>query len=181
MELDAAALIVNGALFIATAGAAAVAWWQAIEASRARTDARAAQRSALTSWQDASAALLRANDISGYAMRAPFAHALHDLATALLGARSQGADQDALIRIVQDKIFDITEKRFSAGDVPADAVFKWASLYPRHADIGVDQGFDFERWHAATNLVRERILLWLRDPAEGDRVIRADPRVDLQL
>ncbi|WP_267490533.1 hypothetical protein [Microbacterium schleiferi] len=37
-----AGLIVNAGVFLATAGAAAVAWWQAIEASKSRDVALAA-------------------------------------------------------------------------------------------------------------------------------------------
>lgn len=176
--LNLAALWTNVGVFIATAGAGAVAWWQAVEASRSKADARRAEQAALTAWQEASAALLRANDISGYAMRAPFAHALHDMATALASARFAGGDREKLIQMTLDRIHDLTEKQFAAGDVPSALIVQWASKYPRLGDIGVEDGTrnrDIDRYYEATRLIRERITLWLRDPVAGEQAVRDDP------
>ncbi len=179
MNIEWGTFALNIGVFIATAGAAATAWWQAIEASHARDDAREAERAALRAWQEAATALIRANDISGYSMRTPFANELHDMATYLLGARVAGAGPAELRDIVTKRVHKLVELRFAAGDVPTDAILKWASRYPREADVGVtDAGLDFERWSAAGHLISDRIRLWLRDPAAGDRAVRDDPRVD---
>ena len=88
-----------------------------------------------------------------------------------------GASSEAMIEIVTEKIAALQEKRFLIGDVPASAIMKWASIYPRHFHMSDDGSFDFDAWTSAGNLISERILLWLKDPVEGDRITRSDPRV----
>lgn len=174
---DPATLYINIGVFIATAGAAAVAWWQAIEAGRSRTDAREAQKAALTSWQEASSALMRANDISSITLRGPLAHALNDLATALLSARMVGMDARQQLAIVTERMPAIGEKAFAAGDVPIHAIARWCSGYPREVDLGAPPNVD--RFMEASALIYERVNLWMRDPAEANQLVQDDPRADV--
>jgi hypothetical protein len=171
---DVTALIVNLGVFIATAGAAAVAWWQAIEASRSRDEARDAQKAALTSWQEASSALVRANEINTTTLRSPLAYALNDLATALLSARMVGMDARQQLAIVTERMPVIGERAFAAGDVSVAAISRWCSVYPREVDLGDPPNVD--RFMEACALIYERVNLWMRDPAQADRLVQDDPR-----
>lgn len=62
--MDLPALIVNLGILVATAGAAAVAWWQAIEAGRRKDGAKAAESRAIKAQQQSAAALVEANAIA---------------------------------------------------------------------------------------------------------------------
>ena len=55
--MNAAALIVNFALFVVSAGAAAVAWWKAIASSRSEIDAKGARDEAIRIASESKAAL----------------------------------------------------------------------------------------------------------------------------
>lgn len=174
---DATALIVNVGVFIATAGAAAVAWWQAIEASRSRNDARDAQKAALTSWQEASSALLRANEISTTTLRGPLAWALNDLATSLLSARMVGMDARQQLAIITERMPVIGERAFAAGDASTNTITRWCSVYARQVDLGDPPNTD--RYMEAAALIHERVNLWMRDPEQADRLVQDDPRVEI--
>ncbi|WP_407360311.1 hypothetical protein [Microbacterium sp. LBN7] len=174
---DATALIVNVGVFIATAGAAAVAWWQAIEASRSRNDARDAQKAALTSWQEASSALMRANEISTTTLRSPLAWALNDLATALLSARMVGMDARQQLAVITERMPMIGERAFAAGDVSTQKIVRWCSVYARQVDLGDPPNPN--QFMEAASLIHERVNLWMRDPAQADRLVQDDPRADV--
>lgn len=69
--MDAAALLINFGILVATAGASGIAWWQAIAAGRRRGDARRssleadnARREACASQHAAAEALIEANEIA---------------------------------------------------------------------------------------------------------------------
>lgn len=173
--MDPANLVVSIGAFIATAGAAAVAWWQAIEASKSRDDARDAEKSALRAWQEASAALIRANDISGVSMRAPLATALNEAATAVIGARATGADDRASLMLLMSRTHNLSEKVFLAGDCPTIEITSWVTYYSRHAELG--SPVDPELLAVANLTVRDRLHLWMRDPKAAADLIRADPLV----
>lgn len=175
--MESAALFVNLGIFIGTVGAAAVAWWQAVEASRSRTDAREAQKAALTSWQDASSALIRANEITGTSLRGPYAWALNDLGTALLSARLTGATPEQLSQIVLDRMSETGEKAFAAGDAPTDNIARWISYYPREVDLGSPPSID--AFMDAAQLINDRVRLWLRDPEAAHALVRDDPQAEI--
>jgi hypothetical protein len=177
MDPDLAPLIVNIGVFVATAGAAAVAWWQAAEAARSRTDARDAQKAALTSWQEASAALVRANQISDRSLRAPFAYALNDLGSAVLSARMTGANDRTLLDIIIERGAGVGERAFTAGDVPTQDVSRWVSVFARTVDLGCPKSTD--RLMEALQLIYTRVNLWIDDPHAVDKLVREDPRVEV--
>lgn len=165
----------NVGLLIATAGGAAVAWWQAIAADTARKDSETAKDAALTAWSDASAALVRANQISDVTLRGPYAYALLELGTALLSSRWVGDSEETVLQLALDRTRDITEKGFGVGDSSTHEITQWVIFYSRFGDIGA-RG-DFEKYSAANELVRDRIHLWFRDPVSAISIVKQDPRV----
>lgn len=62
--MDLPALVVNFGILVATAGAAAIAWWQAIEAGRREDGAKVAESRAVEAQQRSAAALVEANAIA---------------------------------------------------------------------------------------------------------------------
>ncbi len=62
--MDAASLVVNLGVFVATCAAAAVAWWQAIAAGRGQVAAERARDAAVKARQEAAVALSGATDIA---------------------------------------------------------------------------------------------------------------------
>lgn len=170
-------LWLNIGLLIATAGATAVAWWQAIAADRARKDSETAKDAALGAWRDASDALVRANRISDVTLRGPYAYALLELATALLGARWVGQSDDQVMQLAMDRTRDITEKGFMVGDASTFEITQWVTFYSRFSDLGA-RG-DFDKFAAATDLVRTRIEMWFRDPQVAIDAVTADPRIEI--
>lgn len=172
--MDAAQLIVNFAMLIATAGAAAIAWWQAIAAGRARSAAEAAEEAALEAWKEASTALTRANSIADVTVRGPYAWALYELGTAILSARWVGESHERVMAIMHERITGLTEKSFSAGDAPISEIQGWVGKFSRFVDLGDPR--DVDTWMDAVNLVGERVRLWHREPERAAQIVTEDPR-----
>lgn len=172
--MDYAALYVNIGIFVATAGAAAVAWWQAIQANRASVDARQAQIAALTAWQESATALTRANDIAGMSARAGYASVLNELAAGLVGARFVGKPKQ---EVVQEYTLRLNEAAFLAGPDADNGIARWVTRFAESIDVksslagGSMDSFD------AMQLLGDRIRLWHRDPVAAAALIREDPRL----
>lgn len=175
--MDLAKIIIDIGIFIATAGAAAVAWAQAKSAIRASDEARDAEKAAIKARQDASDALFRANEIVSVSHRGPFAYALFELSTAIMAARTTGGSEERVKEIMNERIRDLTEKAFLAGDVPTNPLTQWVTAYSRKVYIG--EPFDPDVWAQSGAFVLERIRLWMRDPDEAVALIGRDPGIDV--
>jgi len=167
---------VNLGIFIGTAGGAAVAWWQAVAADRARDDARTSERAALAAQAAATVALEQANTISGQSLRAPYARALSETASLILQARISGSDP---VKAWVLGSGPLREHAFDFGDAPHSNITEWCRYFPLKADIGVTStpGFlDFQAAMSTGELIDERIRLWMRDPIAAEELIAKDPR-----
>lgn len=168
-----AGLIVNGGVFVASAGAAAVAWWQAIEASKSRDSALAAQQSALLAWQEGASALVRANEISAGALRAPFASRLQQMSNDVLSQRLGGANADTIFRIIGERHTPgLSPLQLATNERTAGKFSRWLSTYARTVDVSSPSAI-----MSALSLVDARVRGWIRDPEATMAEIRDEPGV----
>jgi hypothetical protein len=173
--VDVAALVVNVGLFIASAGAAAIAWWQAVSADRAKKEARRSEDAALQAQHEASAALTRANEIAKISQRAPFAAALTAYGSALLQTRLTGGDVSRnLVRINSEHTQQLTATGLASGE-DTTRVTSWVAAYA--AQFPIDGSFtDIVR---GGDLVDERLRRWIHDPDSVMAEILDDPRANM--
>ncbi|MEJ1092298.1 hypothetical protein [Microbacterium istanbulense] len=172
-----AGLIVNGGIFIASAGAAAVAWWQAIEASKSRDAALAAQQSALLAWQEAASALVRANEITGGTLRAPFASRLQQMSNDVLSQRSLGADESAVFDIIGPKHTPgLSALQLATNERTAGKFSRWLSTYARTVDASSPSAV-----MSALSIIDARVRGWIGDPDATMAEIRDEPGVPNEL
>lgn len=168
-----AGLIVNGGVFIASAGAAAVAWWQAIEASKSRDAALAAQQSALLAWQEAASALVRANEITGGTLRAPFASRLQQMSNDVLSERSLGADETTIFQIIGERHTPgLSALQLATNERTAGKFSRWLSTYARTVDVSSPT-----QMMSALAVIDARVRGWIRNPEATLAEIRDEPGV----
>lgn len=174
--VDVPSLVVNVGVFVATAGAAAIAWWQAVDASRSRAAAQDAEHVALRAQQDASASLAKANEIARINMRAPFGSALTEYASALLQARSAGADSKRLVSLMAEHSRPLTDTSVRSGE-DTTQLTSWVAAFIVQMELD----------HASPNamiqeaaIIDDRIRDWIRDPVATIQLIRRDPRANLR-
>ncbi len=169
--MDAATLIVNIGLLVATAGATAIAWGRAIAAGRSQKAAETAEEAALAAWKEASTALVRANSIADVASRGPYAWMLHEMGSAVLSARMVGETPEQLRQLVTDRARGLAEKSYSVGDVSTSEITSWVSYFTRFSVLeGVDA------WMDSVLVLGERVRLWQLDPEAAIKLIAEDPR-----
>lgn len=162
-------MALNLGVFIATAGAAAVAWWQAIEASNSRRDAAKSEAAALEARQHASKALAEANLLSGVAMRAPLATALSQYASQLVSARMRDGKLTAAaqLKLLQDHNPSITSAGFASGQ-DTMRLTSWVSAF-------TSTGLAGQNVIAELRIVDDRLLRWVQDPDGVMAEIAVDP------
>lgn len=174
--VDLPSLVVNLGVFVATAGAAAIAWWQAVDASRSKASAQDAEHAALRAQQDASASLAKANEIAMINMRAPFGSALTEYASALLQARSVGADSKRLVSLMAEHSRQLTDTGVRSGE-DTTQLTSWVAAYI------VQMKFNLASPNAMVQdaaIIDDRIRYWIRDPVATIELIRRDPRANLR-
>ncbi len=160
--MDVATLLVNVGLFVATAGATAIAWWRAIAAGRAEAGAKAAEDAALRAWSDASSALLRANQVTDVRLRGDYAWTLLDIGSLAMSARLTGAASPEVDKMFSERSLDLAAKSFGVGDASTSEITAWVAHYSKTSFIG--EPVDMDTWMRATQHLEQRIRLWYRDP-----------------
>lgn len=174
MELPA--LIVNVGLFVVSAGAAAIAWWQAIVASKAQAGATAAEESTLRVRRDASEALTKANEISAVSLRAPFAAALSEYASELLQAKLLPSTAAHPLVVMANHTKKLTATGLASGE-DTTAHTSWVGAYITQMEV------DPTNVSAAmkdAGILDQRLRLWVRSPGSAVAEIRSDPRANMR-
>jgi hypothetical protein len=155
----------------------AVAWWQAIEASKSRDAALAAQQSALLAWQEAASALVRANEITGGTLRAPFASRLQQMSNDVLSERSLGADETAIFQISGERHTPgLSALQLATNGRTAGKFSRWLSTYARTVDVSSPTAM-----MSALAVIDTRVRGWIRDPDSTLAEIRDEPGVPISI
>ncbi|WP_439592411.1 hypothetical protein [Microbacterium sp.] len=174
MELPA--LIVNVGLFVVSAGAAAIAWWQAIVASKAQAGAVAAEASTLRARRDASDALAKANEISAVSLRAPYAAALSEYGSDLLQGKLVPSTARHPLVVMANHTKKLTATGLASGE-DTTVLASWVGAYI--TQLEVDPG----DWAAAVKdagILDQRLRRWVRSPESALAEIRSDPRANMR-
>lgn len=142
------------------------------ESRRARDDAREAQRAALTSWQEASTALIRANDLTGGMLRAPYAARLEELSAWIIDARRDGQTTEAIRAHVDSWLILTNEAEFVTVERTARKLSRWATHYAQN--VLLDSPEDDVK---VKRIIGIRLRDWVRDPDAAMKLVREDPLI----
>ena len=109
-------------------------------------------------------------------MRAPFAAALTEYASALLTARNVGADSRRLVTVMAEHSAQLTDTGLRSGE-DTTQITSWVSAYLSQLDFNTN---NLSATLQDAMIIDERIRAWIHDPIAVIDEIRRDPRANLR-
>jgi len=116
---------------------------------------------------------VRANEMTGGTLRAPFAAKLQQMTNDVLSQRFGGADVETIFQAIAEKHTPgMSALQLAANERSAGKFSRWVSTYARSVDVSTP-----DEMMTALSVIDSRVRGWIRDPEATMAEIRDNPGI----